>query len=183
MIAERLNTTTDAIMLEVARLEAEAETETRPVTRAETETVAEADTLDRYQKVLAFLIIACEVIDKADANRVAGGLKQITQESIGDLRKDLKAEEVSGMAFTIEEQFSDLQPHLIHAELVDRLRELETLTHKAQLKEQKEALTLAEQNSDESATNDALSAITALQQKMATSVIDESFFPSTRSSE
>jgi len=174
VIAERLSTTKDAIMLELARLEAAAED--RP-TALETEAPAapaEQPALVRKESVLSYLIVASDIVEKNIGERTLELLTEISGASVETLRQSCPPETMSSLLFTLEDRFADTPQKQIDAELVGGLKELEKIMHKEALREHKESLQRAESEGDEAATTAAVMAISALQQKLTASIVPES---------
>lgn len=178
VVAERLDTTKDAISLEVARLEASAaHTSSRESESVEVEqSEGGAPTELRKDRLLAYLVVAADVLAGDRQTKLRTAIGELTGKSIEALREELPKETLSQLVFTLEEQFSETQDKELKTELIDSLRELESILNRETLKEHKETLVASEVATEEEQIKEAIAAISKLQQKMGNSSIPETFF-------
>ena len=177
VIAEAAGTTKDAILLDVARLEAHQE-KTAPVPDQSADDAAadKAVSVGRVENLKAYLITVVEIIPETEGKIVDKYFSNITGEKVTAAKEDVSSEVLSGLSFTLEEQLSERKPIDRQREIIDRLQELETLLLKSALREAKSELSEAEQKGDEKSINKCLEKINELQQKLANSDLSTDIF-------
>ncbi|MEZ4200384.1 MAG: toprim domain-containing protein [Candidatus Paceibacterota bacterium] len=163
VIAERLSSTQDAVMLEVARLETKVDT--TPVSEPAVDTPKEVPTEDREQGLVAYLLVAADVVGAPLSKRIYEAVEEVTGDIARELKQQLPPEVVSQLVFSIEEQFATFAPKHIKEELTDRLVQLEDCVYRRNVRALKEALALAERDGDTEAVETYLKELTTWQQK------------------
>ena len=178
VIAEAAGTTKDAILLDVARLEAHQEKEAPAVPGDNVgETVIEKTAgTSRADSLMTYLVVVVDLIPESEAKTVSKLFKDIVGEALITIKKSLPVDQLSGLAFTLEDQIGELRPVDRQREIAGKLQELEALTIKAALREAKEKLKEVEQKGDEKRINECLEVINKLQQKLGSSEFNLDIF-------
>jgi DNA primase len=153
-VAKAIDSTTDAVRFELNRLRDEAEAnptrepdpyshEPSEVKNSTGETSSAA-----ADKAYVFLLACVQILD--------GKLAKKLKKEIDLLKKMAELEEPSkstlaGVVFTLEQQFSDLLPRMVHDEVVAKLNQLKKLLIRKRLAAYKLILKQAEDEEDEKA--------------------------------
>lgn len=149
VIAEAVGTTTEAIRLELARMEAaESGRAAEPAAPSAQESGRPA--ANRKEDLLAFLAVAEELLDLSERHMLREGFIEATGSTPDEIRATLPMEKVSETAFIIEQRWSEINPRFIREEWEDRLRQLRQLLTKEEIASVKSELLEAEKARDES---------------------------------
>lgn len=153
VIANAIDTTVEAIRLELTRLES-----TRRPGRREQEVEEPANKLEsirtvqvggRKQTLIAYLAVMEELLDPSDGHMLAEQFIAIIGETPKETRAKLPPDTISELAFKLEERMGEMRPRHIREEWESAIKELDTLLVKEKMLSAKDQLSTAEKNSDE----------------------------------
>ena len=164
IIAAALDTTKEAVHLEVERLVANQKEESVPVPPVEEATASTSDTAPsatRGTDVAAYLLVAKEAV----SSQLGAELMQAYQEVPGLLETTVSAESKSALVFTIEAELAEYNDLQLRTHLNGLLREYHAISLKESLREQKAELARAEQAGEDVTAH--LSTINTLQHDLA----------------
>ncbi len=171
IIAERLNTTKDAIHFEVTRLEEKQTTEQKsPVadeqsTAAATQSVSTVQNNDRMIQVIGYLVTMHDLLPEFQSvlqvkiNEVAG-------KEVQELRAESDPKFLSRLAFELEAQLPEEFNKHHKQDLIDKVNELRDLIIKDKLKSARDELRQAEHKNDEAKVSEILAEIAELQKAL-----------------
>ncbi len=164
-VAEAINTTTEAIRLELARIDSA----TPPKQPAEAVTVVHEEsaqpTLTRKEDLLTFLVAADELLDISEQHMLRAQFLNLMGEKPDEVRARLPLDKVSKMTFTIEQRWNDINPRFIREEWEERIQQLKKVVMKEQIVNTKLELQKAEQEGDENLMNKLLGHLNTLRNK------------------
>ena len=180
VIAEKLGSTTDAINLEVARLEATKTTAHEPA-QARSEVITPAKEVVsnvefRKANVLAFNVVAAELLEEKEAVVMKAKIEEIMGDNLENLRGQIDTSLASELLFTLETQLLEQKPLVRRQELIGRLSELKEIHIKETLRLEKTKLAEAEKNQDPERISSCMEAINGCQQKLATGKFEIDIF-------
>jgi DNA primase len=166
IVAEALGTTTDAIHLDLTRLEREQ----APKAHAREGTpAAPAPVLRpvRSEALLAYCIVSIDLLPEGEGIRVQHALEEITDRPLADLTAALAADVRSPLTFTLESELAEMKERERHAELATRLEELRLLTIKAAIRDHRARLAAAEEGGTEETVGRLTEELAALQKRLS----------------
>lgn len=164
-VAEAINTTTEAIRLELSRI-VNTETPKQPVTVAATEPdQPPPPVLTRKEDLLTFLVAADELLEITEQHMLREQFLELTGEKTEEVRTRLPIDKVSEMTFTIEQRWNDINPRFIREEWEDRIQQLKKVVMKEQIINTKVELQKAEKEGDENLMNKLLGHLNTLRNK------------------
>jgi len=178
IVATTLNITKEAILLDLSRLEsAKANT---PAVKAPHQSVTVVETTNpvatRRENLLAYLVVAGELLESREQSILRAALVEIIEQSIEDLDNMIKPELKSELLFRLEEAFTEMPKRQRYEDLVFALREFRSLTIKDSISVLKAELQEAERQSDEADLKLCIEKMTNLQKKLSESpYLDEMF--------
>lgn len=178
IVAESLNTTKDAIFLDLSRLET-ARVNT-PTAKAPHMSVAVAEKANpiasRRENLLTYLIVTNALLESREQSILQNALEEIVKQPFIELDNQVNPEIKSELLFKLEETFADLPKRQRDEDLVFALGELSTLTIKESIAVLKAELKEAEQTGDEVSLNLCVEKMTSLQKKLSETSFSESMF-------
>ncbi|MEX0917946.1 MAG: DNA primase [Candidatus Paceibacterota bacterium] len=152
VVAEALNTTTDAIHLELARLERDRARRPAVATEQSAHQEAEAPaSVTRKEALLAYMVAAEALLSEKERAVVSRTFEAAVGRPITAVRDELSAEVISPLVFQLENELADMRPLQRHEELAGRLQELRELLLKETIREKRTTLAAAERTGDEAA--------------------------------
>lgn len=163
-VAEAINTTTEAIRLELARMD-NREAPKQPATVAPTESVEPPPVLTRKEDLLTFLVAADELLDISEQHMLREQFLELTGEKTEEVRSRLPIDKVSKMTFTIEQRWNDINPRFIREEWEDRVQQLKKVVMKEQIVTTKTELLKAEKEGDQNLMDKLLGQLNTLRNK------------------
>lgn len=165
VIAEYLDTTKDAILLELARIESSKDTKREPQRDTLSSPLEEKDHTPsaRKDRVIAFLLTVATQLDEQLSDKIKAALQSVTKKDIDTLQSEVSAELMNKLNFMTEDSFLLLSRRYQIEELQDRLVELQNILHKESLATLKKQLVSAEQQSDEERVAEVMRQINELQ--------------------
>ncbi len=166
IIAAATGTTTDAIRLEITRLEA-----TKKDKGVETKIDTEINklvkvTLNRKEDLIAFLLAAETLLDISEQHLLQAGFIEATDQSLDDLREKTSPEKLSEMIFTLEQHWGEINPRFIRGEWEERIQQLKQIVLKEKRAELNKAILEAEKRGDESEIIGFISKLNELNKKI-----------------
>lgn len=164
-VAEAINTTTEAIRLELARMSSTEKPTQLAQTIVPDTNLPPSITLTRKEDLLTFLVAADELLDISEQHMLREQFLELTEEKIEDVRTRLSIDKVSEMTFTIEQRWNDINPKFIREEWEDRIQQLKKVVMKEQIINTKIELQKAEQAGDENLMNKLLGHLNTLRNK------------------
>ena len=184
VVAERTNTTKEAIRHEVSRLAERAasqasdeptEVSTEPQTTSDESTNSG---VDRRYELLTFLYASLRVIPADWQERVRTILAEVVVDSTSIGESDIPADKLQRYIFIIERDFARYPDRQQAEELADRLNQLRIVEVSEQLRSCREQLAQAERAGDEEAQKEHLATLQAMyQQRSAEPYTYESILP------
>ncbi len=163
VVAEALDSTKDAVRLEVDRAE---RTLTDGEPRANISATAEPKRANSYDRVAAlreFVAVGASLLEPDAGSELKSFLSQHLSQPIDDTFSALTPERVSELTFTIEALFAEKPRRFQHEIMTDRVNELIDAAYALRISEQRETLKMAEAEKDEKRTADLLGVISELQ--------------------
>ena len=179
VIAKQLETSSDAIALEVARLAAYQSEE--PVVSGAGKPEVALSHENRLESVKQYVAVVGEVVEERERKVIENIFAEIVNQTARDYRKTIPTEKVSELVFRLEQQFDGLQSKLLYEELSDRLTELYQLELKSVLKTEKQLLQEAERNGESKRISECLERINELQKKLSASPYGVDIFDKSKS--
>lgn len=165
IIAEATETTTDAIRLEIARLEA-TKKDIGVNTKEVLQKPAEKLTLNRKEDLIAFLMAAESLLTPSDRHILREGFLEATGKNIDEAGEKIQPGKLSEMIFTLEQHWAEINPRFIRAEWEDRLSLLKSISVKERVSLIKSAIKEAESRGDESKINSLLKDLDQLKKEI-----------------
>ncbi len=166
VVAEALKTTTDAIRLDLVRLEDKKNREVRAPADTSLATKSK-DSMKRKESLTSYLSVALDFVEFPDKDKLAFEFSSIVKESPESVRVRIGAEKESALTFMIEQSLSEETKRQFLAELSEKLQELHRLVLREAIAREKDALLAMEQMGDEKSINQCLLNIKELQQKLS----------------
>jgi DNA primase len=155
IVAESINSTTEAVRYELNHLR--EQTEARPVRETSSYgQIAEAAgsvkvVSDVADRLYIFLLAAVQLVDSTLRERLKLELEYVCK--IADLQNPSDSD-LAGIAFSLEQQFSELPPLAVTEEVVAKLNQLKKVLIRRRLTEYRQILAKAEEEqNDEQFTN------------------------------
>jgi hypothetical protein len=155
IVAESINSTTEAVRYELNHLR--EQTEARPVRETSPYgQIAEAAgsvkvVSDVADRLYIFLLAAVQLVDSTLRERLKLELEYVCK--IADLQNPSDSD-LAGIAFSLEQQFSELPPLAVTEEVVAKLNQLKKVLIRRRLTEYRQILAKAEEEqNDEQFTN------------------------------
>jgi len=177
IIATSLNTTKDAILLEVARLESIKKVEPTHKVEAPTEvSEVKAKQNNRKESLLAYLVVAYSILNEQEKKVVGKAFQEITDTTIATVTERMSPEIISGLVFTLEQEFEQMSSHARQAELVEKLQEFSALSLKEAMRKEQTLLKAAEVNDDESSMKVCMENINVLHKKLTEISLSDKLF-------
>ena len=183
IIAERLETTKDAIHFEVERLTAKLEEEERkeqerikrgqtytqqhPEVAKATETTLE-DTTTQFQRkkeLIQYLAVLIEVFDDEHKGDLRRALEKTVSHTLIEIQEGLDATKTSALSFRLEAYIEKTPIKQVYEETVDKLNELVLLLQKEGMREHTLTLHKAEEAGDEELVMKTLGVIAEYKKK------------------
>lgn len=152
IVAEAINSTTEAVRYELDRLREEGinrPTELQNSVYSETEKIGVSTpsiSSDASWRAYLFLKAAEQIVEKKLATKLKKELSKVIELSKLD---EPETAELSGIVFTLEQQFATMTPLSIIEEVIAKLNQLKTSLIRKQLNEYRQAIAVAEIESNE----------------------------------
>lgn len=168
-VAESIDTTKDAVRYELERLRENLASESikeqsyRERSVEVKEPVIARSATAATERANLFLMAAVAVLDSEFGRRVKNEIEAIR--SLGELT-ELADSELSGLIFTLEQQFAELPRLAAEEEVVAKLNQLKVGLIRKKLTEYREVLQAAELSGDEQAFSEALEQIKKYESKL-----------------
>lgn len=170
VVAEALNTTTDAISLEVARLSDKRDiSQTNKPVDKKVETTNININTNRTETLKNYLAILPDLVNEKEAIVIKEKFSEIAGEDLSKYREEMPAEIAGALTFIVEQAFVDLPDLARQEDIADRLQTFHELKVKKQMREVREELKIAESNHDEEGINKCSTNITNLQKELFSS--------------
>lgn len=164
-VAEAINTTAEAIRLEMSRMNSvEVPKQSAPIIPNKQEQTPQP-ILTRKEDLLTFLVAADELLDISEQHMLREQFLELVGEKPEEVRTRLPVDKVSEMTFTIEQRWNDINPRFIREEWEDRVLQLKKVLMKEQIVNTKTELQRAEQAGDENLMNQLLGHLNTLRNK------------------
>ena len=167
VVAKALNTTAEAIRLDLARLESKKNKEVKTDTKDSASTEIGKDVLRRKEGLLAYLSVAIDFVNGADRDKLSLEFNNVVKASRETVRTKLGPEKESELVFTIEQSALEESARQFLADISEKLRELHMLILREEMAKEKNALVSMEQSGDEKSINECINSIKELQRKMS----------------
>ncbi|MEX0913074.1 MAG: DNA primase [Candidatus Paceibacterota bacterium] len=155
-VAEAIDTTTEAIRLELARMDS-VKSPARP---AEAVVLGDIQSpkvvLTRKEDLLTFLAVAEGLLDISEQHMLRERFLELLGESPDEVRARLPIEKVSEMTFTIEQHWNEINPKFIREEWEERMQQLSKILTKEKVAKARTELLKAEQEGDEAKRDELL---------------------------
>lgn len=165
-VAEAINTTTDAIRLELARMSSQETPKQSPANPvAQEPDQPPPPVLTRKEDLLTFLVAADELLDISEQHMLREQFLELTGKKPEEVRSRLPVDKVSKMTFIIEQRWNEINPRFIREEWEDRMQQLKKAVVKEQIVKTKAELLKAEQEGDEKQMNRLLEQLNLLRNK------------------
>lgn len=182
IIATSLGTTKDAILLEVARLESIKKVEpaqSQPESVEVSEVKAKLN--NRKESIMNYLVVVHDLLSDQEKTILAKAFEEIHNTTLEEVAKQLTPEMISGLTFTLEQEFEQMSPHSRQIELVEKLREFSSLSLKEAMRKEQIMLKAAEQNQDEENLKISMENINALHKKLSEVGLPDDLFDISKS--
>ncbi len=164
-VAEAINTTTEAIRLELARIDNTTSPKKPTATVAVEHKEPPQPILTRKEDLLTFLVAADELLDISEQHMLREQFLDLTGEKPEEVRARLPIDKVNEMTFLIEQRWNDINPRFIREEWEERMQQLKKAVMKEQIVTTKLELQKAEQEGDENLMNKLLGHLNMLRNK------------------
>lgn len=177
-MAEVLNTTKDAILLDLTRIEsAKANAPTAKAAHVSVEVAEKTNPVaSRRENLLTYLLVTNALLESREQSILQNAIEDITGETFSELDNLVKPEIKSELLFKLEETFAELPKRQRDEDLVFALGELSSLTIKEAISGLKAELKEVEQLGDEVSINLCVEKMTSLQKKLSESSFSETMF-------
>jgi len=177
IIAERLDTTKDAIHFETQRIEQKIEDEklkelNRPAAVQEKTAPQKQNSKEdpqmlfqRKTELREYLAVLVDVFPEEQKTNLRHALEKTVSQTLAQIQDTLDATKISGLSFTLETYIEKTPIKQVYAETVDKLNELAVLLGKDQMRIHTQALQKAEESADDDLVMNTLGSIAALKKK------------------
>lgn len=175
VVADALKTTVEAIRLDLVRLEEKRNREPAVHSNSHTVTDIPKDTHKRKENLLAYLLVAAEIIPEGEGLKLKDALLNITGEAYDELKKSLSPEVEGALNFTLEQNFETITERERRVILAETLEELAKLVAKEKVSTTKEEIKLAEGDGDHETVEKLMKKIDEVKKGMVTTFSPEMF--------
>ncbi len=185
-IAERLDTTRDAIRFEVERLLQKQELETQRLQQRQADTYNKsvdtpqqrgaATQFQRNYELRQYLAVLVDVFPKEQQGNLRRALEKTVSQTFIEIKNTLEAKKVSELSFRLEAYIEKTPIKQVYEETVDKLNELRTLLHKIETKAYTQKLHQAQEEGDEDSMMQIMATITKIKKEHGESLFTPEIF-------
>lgn len=177
IIAERLDTTKEAIRIETERLtqkmelekerEQKREQQASQYQKTEKPLVSEDPQMQfqRKAELRQYLAVLADIFPEEQKGNLRRALEKTVSETLAEIQKTLDPTKTSGLSFTLEVYVEKMPIKQVYEETVDKLNELVILLGKEQMRVLTQALHTAEAASDDESVMKTLGEVAELKKK------------------
>lgn len=166
VVADALNTTKDAILLELARLERER----KPQVRAEEGAAAAKEAprnLTRLDSLTAYFVALFDLLGETERAVIDATFTDITGRTLDAARNDIPADTLAPLVFKLESGLDESPAKQLHHDLAERLTELREQMLRVAIRTKRDELAHAERDGDESSKERLTAELSELQRKLS----------------
>ncbi len=169
LIAESINTTADAIRLEVLRLEDKAAADIKQPDTAVEKKVEENTRDPQARKIglIHYLAIMDDLLPIAEKHLLGEQFAELTGKTTTEIRSGMPANKISELTFKLEQYIADHKPMYVREEWEDKLKQLQSVVLREKVAITKAELVAAEQAGDEKIAAEKLAELEKLRKEFA----------------